>query len=136
MSVRRLAFAVTALLGVVILFQVLLVFGAPWGEFTQGGQEVGALPSSGKAAAGLSAVVLIAMALGLLARADIGPLKKYSPRMITGIAWFSTVYAGIAIVVNLSTPSAKERAVWAPFSLVLFVLMVILMVKTRKQAAS
>ena len=32
---------------VVILFQLFLVFGAPWGEFTQGGRHKGVLPTSG-----------------------------------------------------------------------------------------
>jgi hypothetical protein len=38
------------------------------------------------------------------------------------------------VIVNI-TPSVPERAVWAPVSIVLFVLVVLTMAKTRSAAA-
>lgn len=48
-----------AILGVVVLFQVALIAGAPWGQFTQGGRYDGALPVRGRGVALISVVVLI-----------------------------------------------------------------------------
>ena len=39
---------------IVIVFQLALAFGAPWGEFTQGGRFKGTLPLSGRILAVLS----------------------------------------------------------------------------------
>ena len=49
----------------VIFFQFGLVFGAPWGEFTQGGRFKGALPISGRVIAALSIPLLMFMALSI-----------------------------------------------------------------------
>ena len=37
-----------AIIALVILFQICLIAGAPWGRFTQGGRYAGPLPSSGR----------------------------------------------------------------------------------------
>lgn len=132
MNAQRVAGIAVAMLGVVVIFQLLVMFGAPWGEYTQGGGTSGSLTTSGRAIAALSVVVLCAMALGILARAGRGPMRNHNPRIVTVIAWFATVYSGLAIVVNLATPSQVERMIWAPFSIVMFVLIVIVMKMTHK----
>jgi hypothetical protein len=50
----------------VIGFQAALIFGAPWGRITQGGQTEGALPMSGRLVAAASIFVLVGMALAVL----------------------------------------------------------------------
>ena len=49
-------------------FQVALVFGAPWGAYTQGGGTEGALDTSGRVLAAVSCAILLAMAAAILAR--------------------------------------------------------------------
>lgn len=120
------------LYGVVILFQLALVAGAPWGDLTQAGADPGKLSPSSRVVAAVSVVLLVAMALGLLGRAGVGPLTSAPRTVVTVLAWLATVYAVIGLVLNLITPSAAERALWAPITAVILVCAVLTMVNTRR----
>ena len=61
----------SALCLIVIVFQFALVLGAPWGEYTMGGELKGALPPRRRAAAGVQIVILILFALVALTRAGL-----------------------------------------------------------------
>ena len=52
----------------VAAFQLALVFGGPWGVYTQGGGTAGGLDASGRVFAGVSCVFLLVMAAAILAR--------------------------------------------------------------------
>ena len=110
MSRRRVAViaAVTgaALIGAVIVFQLAVALGAPLGRLTQGGGVDGTLPMSGRMVAVGSAVLLAVMALGLLARAGIGPLRAAPRRLVTAIAWFTAIYAGLGVAAQPGEPVA------------------------------
>ena len=116
----------------VAAFQVALVLGAPWGAYTQGGQTRGALDASGRVLAAISCAILLVMAAAILARVHDGPLKGAPRKLVTALAWFATVYSAAAVVLNLATESASERAVFAPAATVLFVLVVTTMVGSRR----
>lgn len=47
----------------VCVFQLALVFGAPWGEYTQGGQTKGKLNRAGRIGAAVSIVILISLTI-------------------------------------------------------------------------
>lgn len=128
---RLAAGAAAGLLGLVVLFQWAIVLGAPWGEFTQGGGTVGRLPTTGRLAAAASSVLLLTMASAISARTGQGPLRSLPPRAITVLVWLTTVYSGLSVLLNLATPSVKERAVWAPISTVILMLVVAAMLLTR-----
>ena len=113
-------------------FQVVLVFGAPWGAYTQGGETEGALDTSGRVIAAVSCVILLVMASAILARVGEGPLKNAPGRLVTALAWFTTIYSAVAVVLNLATQSSSERAVFAPTAILLFVLVVSTMVGSRQ----
>ena len=51
---------------------------------------------------------------------------------MTALAWFTTIYSALAVVLNLSTQSSSARAVFAPTAIVLFVLVVTTMVGSRR----
>ena len=123
--------AAVVMLGVAA-FQVAIVFGAPWGAYTQGGQTEGALDTSGRVFAAASCLLLLAMAAAILARVHEGPLKNAPGKLVTALSWFTTVYSTVAVVLNLSTQSSAERAVFAPTALLLFVLVVTTMVGSRR----
>ena len=55
--------------GGVIVFQICLIAGAPWGRLTQGGTHPEALPRSGRVFAAISAVLLTLMAGSVLSAA-------------------------------------------------------------------
>ena len=75
MATRVAAWLAAAIFFVVAAFQAALVFGAPWGEYTQGGGTSGALAASGRVLAAISCVLLIVMAGAILARAGEGPAR-------------------------------------------------------------
>jgi hypothetical protein len=56
----------------VAAFQVALVFGAPWGAYTQGGGTKGALDTSGRVVAAISCAILLVMAAAILAQVREG----------------------------------------------------------------
>jgi hypothetical protein len=116
----------------VAAFQVALVFGAPWGAYTQGGGTDGALDASGRVLAAVSCAILLVMAIAILARVREGPLKGAPGRVVSVLAWFTTIYAAVAVLVNLATHSFSERAVFAPTAILLFVLVVTAMVGSRR----
>ncbi|MET0855313.1 MAG: hypothetical protein ABWY27_01070 [Telluria sp.] len=111
--VSNLAAVVFALLtSVVVLFQVALVSGAPWGEFTLGGEYPGKLPRRIRIVSIFSAILLAAFAAVVLARAGMAflPIWEASQWMI----WWVVGYCVVGTVLNLNTPSRRERALWSP----------------------
>ena len=120
-----------ALLAGVALFQVALVLGAPWGEYTQGGSTAGSLPAGQRAVAAVSAVLLVVMAGALLARVGVGPMSALPRGVIAVLAWFTVVYSVAGVVLNLATPSAKERMLWAPATALIAVLALVAVIGTR-----
>ena len=62
MATRIAAWLAAAGFLLVAAFQVALVLGAPWGEYTQGGGTGGALAGSGRIVAAVSCLLSILMA--------------------------------------------------------------------------
>jgi hypothetical protein len=72
------------------------------------------------------------MAGAILARAGAGPLRRLPARVVTVLAWVAMVYTVVAVVLNIITRSTAERALWAPVSIVLLLLVFTVMVATRR----
>ena len=110
--------------GAVALFQVAAVLGAPVGAYTQGGRRLGTLSRRGRVFAGISAVLLVLMAVSFLATAGYGPLMSFDSG-VRGALWvFTSGYCAAGAVLNLLTRSQKERMIFWPISLVLFALVI------------
>jgi hypothetical protein len=135
MAARVAAWLAAAGFLIVAAFQVALVLGAPWGEYTQGGTASGPLAASGRILAALSCALSIIMAGAILARAGEGPLRRLPRRVVTVLAWITTGFAVLTVVLNLITSSAGERALWAPVSIVLLLLVAIVMINTSRTVA-
>lgn len=100
----------------VIVFQFCLIGGAPWGRITQGGRYQGALPYSGRVAAGFSALLLVFMAVGVASEAGmITTLPKWIAN--TGLAIQS-----LSAILNWITPSRAERLLWGPITTIMLLL--------------
>jgi hypothetical protein len=123
--------AAAVMLGIAA-FQVAIVFGAPWGAYTQGGQTEGTLDTTGRAFAAVSCGILLVMAAAILARVREGPLKSAPGTLVTALAWFTTIYSALSVVLNLGTHSSSERALFGPTAIVLFALVVTTMVGSRR----
>jgi hypothetical protein len=119
MTARISAWVAAVVLVAVTVFQITLVAGAPWGEFTQGGGSPGALPPAGRFVAGVSAVILLGLAFGLLGRVGVGPAARLRPRLLAVVTWVAVGWSALAVLLNAATPSPGERAVFLPVSLVL-----------------
>lgn len=99
----------------VVLFQVALVAGAPWGEFTLGGRYRGKLPATGRLIAAASVPLLLMFSAIILARAGLGPVGWVpSPRTLV---WVVVVFSALSSLANCATPSKRERVLWLPVSL-------------------
>jgi hypothetical protein len=131
---RLAARAYAVLIAAVVAFQMALVAGAPWGEFTQGGASSGVLPLVGRLIALVSALVLVVLALAVLGRAAIGPWKA-KRRLSTVLAYIAVAYGVVAIVANAATPSAGERIIWLPVSLALLTTALVAVLGSRRPAA-
>lgn len=109
-----------AILYSVILFQLALVIGAPWGEYTQGGQEVGTLGFAGRFVALFSAGALFLMGSAMFALVRTGPFKNLRREIIHKFAFVTVAYSGIGVIMNFASRSDAERNVWGPITLIGF----------------
>ncbi len=94
-----------------VFFQIALIAGAPWGRITQGGRHEGPLPLSGRVIAAVSIPVLVGQGLAILSAAGF-----------PGLGWPLWTAFGVAVastILNGITPSAPERHLWFPVTLIL-----------------
>lgn len=118
MDIRRISGIVYAVAtAVVVAFQVALALGAPWGAYAMGGAYPGQFPPAMRVAAFVQAGILLGFAGIVLSRAGIAlqRLERVSRWMI----WVVVGFAALSLVLNLITPSAGERMLWAPVAFVL-----------------
>ena len=101
----------------VFAFQIALVSGAPWGEYTMGGQNKGTLPTQLRVGAAVSAVIMLAQAGHYLAQAGVLPqLLDPSWNSVINWIWFGFTVAGL--IMNSISRSKKERNTWVPVLLI------------------
>jgi len=120
MAIVRVAAIIYAIvtLGVVV-FQIALAAGAPWGAYAMGGASPGQFPPALRIGAIIQAVLLVGMAAVILARAGL-VLPGWS-RMSHWLVWIVVALTALSLVLNLISPSAGERAIWVPTLLLLLI---------------
>lgn len=108
----------------VALFQLALTLGAPMGEYTMGGQNVGRLPMKLRLGAAISMIVNLAIAGHYLAQT--GALETLLPANLNQIAnWSLVAFTAIGLLMNSISRSKKERQMWVPVLLLSLVCAVI-----------
>jgi hypothetical protein len=107
----------------VILFQLALALGAPLGSYAMGGAFPGRYPPAMRVAAVVQALLLALMAAVVLSRAGVA-FPRWA-RASRWLVWLIVAFGAVGLVLNLATPSAGERLVWAPVALLLLVLSVL-----------
>ncbi len=118
MNIARAAALIYAAVSLgVVAFQIALSAGAPWGKYAMGGAFPGEFPPALRIAALAQAVLLVGMTAVVVSRAGIA-LAGWS-RASRRLVWVVVALAALSVVLNLITPSAGERAIWAPVALVL-----------------
>ena len=98
-------------------FQIALVAGAPWGEYTLGGQNPGTLPRRLRITAAVSAVIMFAQAGHYLAQAGVLP-QLLDETGNTVVNWIWCGFAVLGLIMNSISRSKKERNLWVPVLLV------------------
>lgn len=107
------------LTGIIVLFQLALAAGAPWGTLAMGGRYPGRFPSRLRIAAVIQALVLILLAGIVYSRAGI-LLPTWYGFSQTAI-WLVVGINALSSFMNLITPSKWERILWAPVAITLLV---------------
>ena len=97
---------------IVVLFQLALLLGAPWGHLAMGGRFPGKFPPKMRIAALVQAILLCVLGLVVLIRAKM-LLPSFYTISETAI-WVVVIINCLSLVMNLATPSRWERIIWAP----------------------
>ena len=105
----------------IAVFQCAAMLGAPVGEYMQGGSVKGRLPRQRRAAAAVSALVLVLNACAILGVTGTGPLAELESPWLELLWWLTSAGAVVGAALNLATRSRKERLVFGPLSLILLV---------------
>ena len=117
----------------VVLFQIALAAGAPWGAYAMGGAFAGTFPFALRLAAIAQAALIAAMAVVILSRAG---LVRGRWSTVTGrLVWVVVAFAAVSLILNLSTPNARERAIWAPVAAVLLASSTVVALQRRRESS-
>ena len=108
---------------IVMLFQLALALGAPWGEMAMGGKFPGRFPPILRICAIVQMLLLGIAALVVLTRAGL-VLQNYFVFSKSAI-WFVLALCVVIAVLNTITPSKKERILWSPVTIILVICAVV-----------
>jgi len=120
--VETAAWVYAGLVALTCLFHLAIIWGAPWGRFTMGGRWPRRLPVLARLFSAASAMLLIVMALVVLTRAGI--LQADLPDWVI---WTVAGFTLLSVLANAATPSAPERGVWLPVTLILLICIMIVL---------
>lgn len=105
-------------LGIVALFQLSLVLGAPMGEYAFGGTHKGKLPIGFRIASAVSMAIYLGIA-GHVA-AQLGIVQKLLPSALNeAVNWTIFGVFVLSLIMNAASRSKKERDLWVPVALLL-----------------
>lgn len=108
---------------VVMLFQLSLALGAPWGELAMGGKFPGRFSPKLRVSAIVQMLLLAFAALVVLTRAEL-VLENFFELSKSAI-WFVVALCVVSAILNTITPSKKERMLWSPVTIILVVCAVV-----------
>ena len=102
---------------IIVIFQLALALGAPWGEMAMGGKFPGRFPPKMRVAATMQMVLLLLVAIIVLVRAELlfGEYFEISRSAV----WFVVALFVVSSILNIITPSKKERMMGAPIAIIL-----------------
>lgn len=104
---------------IVTIFQLALAFGAPLGNFANGGKYPGRLPKNMRFLPFIQIAILGVFLYIVLIQTKI---ISNQPTAIGSIGiWFVVVFFFLGSILNLSTPSKQERMVWGPINVITFI---------------
>ncbi|MDO6563530.1 hypothetical protein Q4488_09060 [Amphritea sp. 1_MG-2023] len=108
---------------VVMLFQLALALGAPWGEMAMGGKFPGRFSPKLRISALVQLLLLALMALIVLIRAGLVFSELFE--LSKSVIWFVVALCVVSAILNTITPSKKERMLWSPVTIILVICAVV-----------
>jgi len=121
----RVAAAMAAGCLIVATFQAALALGAPFGAAALGGANPGQFPDALRLVAALQTVVWLFAALLVLTRGGLAPFPVLKAVSWVG-TWALVGLLGLGTLMQFASSSPWERFGWGPFTLVMFLLGVVL----------
>ncbi len=110
-------------IAVVVLFQLALAIGMPWGHLAMGGKFPGRFPPKMRIAALVQGVILAFLGAVVLVRSGL-LLPEWSASA-RWLIWVVVAFSGLSVVLNVITPSKWERIIWVPVTVVLLITSII-----------
>lgn len=104
---------VAIICGAIAIFQVLLSFGYPIGEFAMGGFYK-TLPKGLRIVSAVNALMLVFMSVVFLQHTNVVSSLNFLPTTI--LVWIITIFLGVNTIANLLSRSKKERYTMTPVS--------------------
>jgi len=124
MMTTLLAIVFSVLVGIGILFQFALAFGAPLGEYSMGGRFKGRYPPKMRVVAVINALILASVCVIVLIRAEFIMPHMYS--FSKTAIWFVVGFSALSVVLNATTKSVWERRIWLPVTIGMLICSLIL----------
>jgi hypothetical protein len=109
---------------VVASFQVALALGAPFGRAAFGGAHAGTLPEEFRVVCAVAAGLWALAALHVLSRG--GVIRRIRRLADSHITWVLAGLTAVGALMNAASSSPWERFGWAPYTLGLSILCVLL----------
>lgn len=106
-----------ALLALLTVFQLALIFGAPYGKFAWGGQHE-VLPTKLRIGSVVSICIYAVFALFLLSKSGLWVVVTHQPTLQIGV-WVMTIYSALGVVMNAISRSKPEMMLMTPVAVVL-----------------
>ena len=117
-ELATLAALVFAVVGAgVIVFQIALALGAPWGAYAMAGRSPGRFPARLRVAALVQAGLIGVAVLIVLVRAGLA-VPAWSDAAVW-LIWLVVGFSAISLLLNAISPSAGERRIWTPVAAVM-----------------
>ncbi|WP_175615567.1 hypothetical protein [Piscibacillus halophilus] len=101
------------------IFQMLLSFGVPLGEFSLGGYHK-VLPKILRVVSGVNALIAIFMGFVFLQHTNV--INGLSFLSTNILVWIITIFLGLSTIANLISQSKKEKLIMTPLSGFTFIL--------------
>jgi len=114
------ALAFTVISGLLAIFQLALILGAPLGRFAWGGQN-DVLPPRLRRGSIIAIILYVAFSVIVLTKSAVITVPVLQP-VVGLLAWMLVVYLVIGVVMNLLSRSLPERLAMTPVAAVLVIL--------------
>jgi hypothetical protein len=106
------------------IFQLLLVFGAPFGKLAWGGKYK-ILPLSLRIGSFISALIFVFGGIIMLEKVNLISVLN-SPVFVSILIWFFAILFGLSSLGNIMSKSRLEKRIMTPVALIIFFLCLII----------